>query len=164
MIMRKLTGLVSLTFLAFPLLLLAGMAGCASTEPYGNFLGANAPATVNERLAADSVRQLVTLYPPASTRFDLGQPTPDAYGSALLESLRSKGYAILEFDTDLAAPADQPAAAGAGAGLRLRYVVDAPASTNLYRVTVMVGAKSLSRAYVAQNDTVAPAGAWVRKE
>ena len=165
MIMRKPTGLSGLTSFAFPLLLLAGLAGCASTEPYGNFLGANAPASVNERLAADSVRQLVTLYPPASTRFNLGQPTPDAYGSALLESLRTQGYAILEFDADLAAPADQPAAAGAaGSGLSLRYVVDAPPSTNLYRVTVMVGAKSLSRAYVAQNDTVAPAGAWVRKE
>ena len=164
MIMRKLTGFSGLTFLAFPFLLLAGLAGCASTEPYGNFLGANAPATVNESLAADSVRQLVTLYPPASTRFDLGQPTPDAYGSALLESLRSKGYAILEFDAELAASADQPAAAGAGGpGLSLRYVVDAPISTNLYRVTLMVGTKSLSRAYVAQNDTVAPAGAWVRK-
>jgi hypothetical protein len=29
---------------------------------------------------------------------------------------------------------------------------------------VTVGQKSLSRAYLAQNDRVAPAGAWVRKE
>jgi hypothetical protein len=43
-------------------------------------------------------------------------------------------------------------------------VLDAAASPNLYRVTVMVGQKSLSRAYLAQNDRVAPAGAWVRKE
>ena len=156
MIMRKLLGHAPLMFL------LAGLAGCASIEPYGNFLGANAPATLNEKLAADTVKQLTVLYPPASTRFDLGQPTPDAYGSALVESLRIKGYAILEFEPDEAASADNPNPAGAG--LRLRYVLDAPASTNLYRVTVMVGAQSLSRAYVAQNDTVAPAGAWVRKE
>jgi hypothetical protein len=38
------------------------------------------------------------------------------------------------------------------------------ASPNLYRVTVTVGQKSLSRAYLAQNNRVAPAGAWVRKE
>ena len=156
MTMRKLMGLAPLLFLS------AGLAGCASTEPYGNFLGANAPATLNETLAADTVKQLVTLYPPASTRFDLGQPTPDAYGSALVESLRIKGYAILEFEPDEAAPTDNPNAAGPG--LNLRYVLDAPASTNLYRVTLMVGSQSLSRAYVAQNDSVAPAGAWVRKE
>ena len=156
MTMRKLMGLAPLLFL------LAGLAGCASIEPYGNFLGANAPATLNEKLAADTVKQLTVLYPPASTRFDLGQPTPDAYGSALVESLRIKGYAILEFEPDEAASAGKPNTAGPG--LSLRYVLDAPASTNLYRVTVMVGSQSLSRAYVAQNETVAPAGAWVRKE
>jgi len=156
MTMRKLLGHAPLLFL------LAGLAGCASIEPYGNFLGANAPATLNERLATDTVKQLTVLYPPASTRFDLGQPTPDAYGSALVESLRIKGYAILEFEPDEAASADNPSTAGPG--LSLRYVLDAPASTNLYRVTVMVGSQSLSRAYVAQNETVAPAGAWVRKE
>jgi hypothetical protein len=100
--MRKLLGHAPLLFL------LAGLAGCASTEPYGNFLGGpHAPATLNERLAADTVKQLTVLYPPASTRFDLGQPTPDAYGSALVESLRIKGYAILEFEPDEAAPADK---------------------------------------------------------
>ena len=156
MTMRKLLGHAPLLFL------LAGLAGCASIEPYGNFLGANAPATLNEKLAADTVKQLTVLYPPASTRFDLGQPTPDAYGSALVESLRIKGYAILEFEPDEAASTDNPDTARPG--LSLRYVLDAPASTNLYRVTVMVGAQSLSRAYVAQNETVAPAGAWVRKE
>ena len=61
MTMRKLMGLAPLLFLS------AGLAGCASTEPYGNFLGANAPATVNESLAADTVQQLVTLYPPAGS-------------------------------------------------------------------------------------------------
>ena len=156
MTMRKLMGLAPLLFLP------VALAGCASIEPYGNFLGANAPATLNEKLAADTVKQLTVLYPPASTRFDLGQPTPDAYGSALVESLRIKGYAILEFEPDEAAPMDNPNTAGSG--LNLRYVLDAPARTNLYRVTVMVGSQSLSRAYVAQNDTVAPAGAWVRKE
>jgi hypothetical protein len=109
MTMRKLLGHAPLLFL------LAGLAGCASTEPYGNFLGANAPAALNERLAADTVKQLTVLYPPASTRFDLGQPTPDAYGSALVESLRIKGYAILEFEPDEAAPAGNPEHRRAGA-------------------------------------------------
>ena len=73
----------------------------------------------------------------------------------VLRWLRAKGYALVEFKE--AAPATAP-------GLSLHYVLDAVASPNLYRVTVMVGQKSLSRAYLAQNNRVAPAGAWVRKE
>jgi len=135
-------------------LLAMALAGCASTAPYGNF-ATHPPAGLEERIAADTVKQLVTLYPPARTRFHLGQSTPDAYGSALVEALRAKGYALVEFKD--AAPAAAPA-------LSLHYVLDAAASPNLYRVTVTVGQKSLSRAYLAQNDRVAPAGAWVRKE
>lgn len=135
-------------------LLAMALAGCASTAPYGNF-ATHPPAGLEERIAADTVKQLVALYPPARTRFHLGQPTPDAYGSALVEALRAKGYALVEFKE--AAPATV-------SGLSLYYVLDAAASPNLYRVTVTVGQKSLSRAYLAQNDRVAPAGAWVRKE
>ena len=135
-------------------LLAMALAGCASTAPYGNF-ATHPPAGLEERIAADTVKQLVALYPPARTRFHLGQPTPDAYGSALVEALRARGYALVEFKE--AAPAAAP-------GLSLNYVLDAAASPNLYRVTVTVGQKSLSRAYLAQNDRVAPAGAWVRKE
>jgi hypothetical protein len=130
------------------------LAGCASTAPYGNF-ATEPPAGLEERIVADTIKQLVALYPPARTRFHLGQPTPDAYGSALVEALRARGYALVEFKE--AAPATAPA-------LNLHYVLDAAASPNLYRVTVTVGQKSLSRAYLAQNDRVAPAGAWVRKE
>ena len=139
---------------ALSALLVMALAGCASTAPYGNF-ATEPPAGLEERIVADTVKQLVTLYPPARTRFHLGQPTPDAYGSALVEALRAKGYALVEFKE--AAPATAP-------GLSLHYVLDAAASPNLYRVTVTVGQKSLSRAYLAQNDRVAPAGAWVRKE
>ena len=139
---------------ALSALLVMALAGCASTAPYGNF-ATHPPAGLEERIAADTAKQLVALYPPARTRFHLGQPTPDAYGSALVEVLRAKGYALVEFKE--AAPATVP-------GLSLHYVLDAAASPNLYRVTVTVGQKSLSRAYLAQNDRVAPAGAWVRKE
>ena len=139
-------------------LLAMALAGCASTAPYGNF-ATHPPAGLEERIAADTVKQLVALYPPARTRFHLGQPTPDAYGSALVEALRAKGYALVEVK---ASP--QEAAPATAPGLSLHYVLDAVASPNLYRVTVMVGQKSLSRAYLAQNNRVAPAGAWVRKE
>ena len=143
---------------ALSALLVMALAGCASTAPYGNF-ATEPPAGLEERIATDTVKQLVTLYPPARTRFHLGQPTPDAYGSALVEALRAKGYALVEVK---ASP--QEAAPATAPGLSLHYVLDAVASPNLYRVTVMVGQKSLSRAYLAQNNRVAPAGAWVRKE
>ena len=35
---------------------------------------------------------------------------------------------------------------------------------NLYRLTLMVGNQSITRPYLAQNGTFAPAGYWVRKE
>ena len=143
---------------AFLALLVVGLAGCATTAPstYGNFTQ-SAPAAFNQTMADDAAKQLVAVYPPASTRFDLQHATPDAFGSSLVESLRAKGYALLEF---------KPAApdATATAGKPLRYILD-QAESNLYRVTLLVGNQSLTRAYsAAQNGTLYPAGAWVRKE
>ncbi len=45
-----------------------------------------------------------------------------------------------------------------------RYVVDQASGSNLYRVTLLVGAQTLTRAYLTQDDRVNPAGAWARKE
>lgn len=80
---------------AFLALLVVGLAGCATTAPstYGNFTQ-SAPAAFNQTMADDAVKQLVAVYPPASTRFDLQHATPDAFGSSLVESLRAKGYAL----------------------------------------------------------------------
>jgi hypothetical protein len=158
---------------AFVALLLVGLAGCATTNsPYGNF-AQNSPAADDQKMADDAVKQLVAVYPPASTRFDLHQVTPDAFGASLVESMRAKGYALLEFKP---APAGQQGRAATAAsdatatpapaapGLPLRYIVDQAAGSNLYRVTLLVGNQSLTRAYSAQNGSVFPAGAWVRKE
>jgi hypothetical protein len=152
-------------------LLVAGLAGCASSGPYGNYAGTSLDR--NQTMAEATVSKLIALYPPAQTRFNLQQPTTDAYGAALVQSMRDKGYALLEYATQgqgRAASSATPASAAANAaaatsGLDLRYIVDAPASTNLYRVTVLVGAQSISRAFtVAPDGKLYPAGAWVRKE
>jgi hypothetical protein len=149
------------------LLCAVGLAGCASApSPYGNFIR-EAPEGVGRTVAEDVVRQLTVVYPPANTRFDLQQPTPDPFGTLLMQSLRAKGYAVQE---GAAAPVAQGRtaggeggmAAGAPAILPLRYVFDRAA--DLYRVTLLVGDQSLTRAYLAQNGAVHPAGAWVRKE
>jgi hypothetical protein len=147
-------------------LLVAGLAGCASTGPYGNY--ADASLDRNQTMVEATVSKLVALYPPAQTRFNLQQPTTDAYGAALVQAMRDKGYALLEYAPQGQGSAASSAAASAtvaAPGLDLRYVVDAPASTNLYRVTVLVGAQSISRAFtVAPDGKLYPAGAWVRKE
>lgn len=146
---------------AFVALLLVGLAGCATNQPYGNF-AQNSPAAYDQKMADDAVTQLVAVYPPASTRFDLLHPTPDAFGASLVESLRAKGYALLEFKPD--APVAPNATTQATPGKSLRYVLDQAPGANLYRVTLLVGNQSLTRAYVAQDGSVYAAGAWVRKE
>lgn len=142
------------------------LAGCAApVKHYGNFVAEPAPGSLNQTLAADTVKQLMALYPPASTRFDFKQSTPDAYGAALVESLRTNGYALLEFKPEDANQDTKPEIpAMESVGLSFNYILDAPATTNLYRVLVIVGPRTLSRAYLVQNNTIAPAGAWARKE
>jgi hypothetical protein len=164
------------TFLALRLAGLAGLAGlvglgslagCATPErsAYGNFTQ-SAPPAMEQTLADDAVKQLAALYPPASTRLDLQQATPDAFGSRLVESLRAKGYALLEFKpgAKTAALPGTSTDRAAGAGKPLRYILD-QLDANLYRLTVRVGDQSITRAYApAQSGTLRPAGAWVRKE
>lgn len=159
-----------------------GLAGCATHAPYGNFV--ENPAGLNQQeIASDTVEKITELYPPAKTRFELKQPTPDAFGTALVRGLRDRGYALLEFDPE-AAKAQQrqqatrstrtapnaeatPAPANpapTGSGLPLRYVFDQFTGTNMYRVTIMVGNESLTRPYSQESGGIVPAGYWVRKE
>jgi hypothetical protein len=130
------------------------LAACAS--PYGNFIK-SAPTSLNDKLVADTVKQLVALYQPASTHFEIDQSTSDGYGNALVKQLRAKGYAVKAVEPTFIETHETIAGA-----LRLRYVLDAPA--NLYRLTVSVDHKTITRAYVEQNNMIIPAGAWIQKE
>jgi hypothetical protein len=140
--------------------LVLALVGCAATPrttaPQGNYL----PGGIDQsRLAADAVRQLAALYPPARTSLRLQQPASDPFGTALLKGLRASGYAVTE---DSAAPAKAAGAPQGQAGMPLYYVAD-PAGP-VFRVMLTVGSESLTRAYVQLNGTVVPAGQWVRKE
>jgi hypothetical protein len=152
--MRKITFIV---------LLLVGLSGCATTQSrYGNFLPPTS-AAYNKTMAEDAVKQLLILYPPASIRFDLQQTTPDNFGITLVELMRAKGYALMETKPELPVQRDNEAT-NSSTGLSLRYILDQVDSLNLYRVTLLVGHQSMTRAYLVQDSTVHPAGLWSRKE
>ncbi len=152
-------------------LLAAGLAGCASdpvTVNYGNYAQVAIPSD-GKSMADDMAKKLVTLYPPARTRFNLRQATPDAFGASLVAALRTKGYALAEFKADAGTGAPVktlPAVAKAGqvGDVSLAYVVDQPLDSGLYRVTVVVNSQSLTRLYSAKDGAIAPAGYWIRKE
>jgi hypothetical protein len=148
------------------------LVGCATSPPppvYGNFV-ISPDAVHSKKIAADAVKQLEALYPPARTRFNLQQVTPDPFGTALVTNLRARGYALLELPTAASAQPKEPRkdattrAASAPDNMTLSYVLDRPVDLDLYRVTLVIGEKSLSRLYQSKDSTVAPAGSWVRKE
>lgn len=149
-------------------LILGGCASAPGAAAYGNY--ATGSPAFHQKLAADAILQLAALYPPARTRFNIAQPTPDPFGQALVAGLREKGYAVEEAKPAGATPppsALEKATSGpekGAAGLDLGYVVDQPGTGNLYRLTLAIGSQSLTRAYVAQNGSTYAAGSWVRKE
>jgi type IV secretion system protein TrbH len=139
-------------------LTLVGLAACAAQ--YGNFIphtGQKNAAANEKKMASDVVKKLSVLYPPAVTRFDLLQGTADDFGACLVQSMRARGYAVLEYEakTRTVSP-----------GLSLSYIVDQVKDSGLYRVTVTINRRqSLDRVYqVAQDGLVYPAGSWMRKE
>ena len=132
-------------------LLLFLAAGCAKRSPYGNFV-ASAPLDA-DLLARDATHALVTFYPPALTRIRIPELSPDAFGAALVEGLRKRGYAV-----------DSGPALGDEAGKLLRYVVDSAGDNALYQVTLLVDGHTLARPYRLEKGVLAPAGLWVHKE
>ncbi|SEG06896.1 conjugal transfer protein TrbH [Nitrosomonas ureae] len=142
--------------LSMPILLFM-LAGCATT-PYGNFVAAN-DDTHNKSIAHDVTQQLIALYPPASTQFNLQHPTTDSFGDALVESLRTGGYAIIEHQKPSHNTSTDTSSSG---GMTLGYIFDR--MDGLYRLTVLVDQHVLTRAYISSENTINPAGYWVRKE
>ena len=135
---------------------LSSLSGCATVHK--EHFTTPVPVALGNSLAADAIKQLQALYPPAQTQFNIGQPVPktDSFGTSLVLQMREKGYAVQTYDST------QPAAV---AGLNTHYTVDKPASSlfrGLYRVQLTVGKATLTRAYTAGNNTAVPAGAWAK--
>jgi hypothetical protein len=149
--------------ITFIVLLLVGLSGCVTTQSrYGNFLPPTS-AAYNKTMAEDALKQLLILYPPASTRFDLQQTTPDTFGTTLVETMRVKGYALLESNPELPVRRSNKTQ-NSPTGTSLRYILDQVNSLNLYRVTLLIGNQAMTRAYRVQDSTVHPAGLWSHQE
>lgn len=136
------------------LALFISLVACAAR--YGNFMR-NTTQVNDKKMADDVAKKLATLYPPALTRFDLQHASTDYFGTCLIASMRTRGYAVLEY---------RARGKKGRAGVPLSYAVDQLKGTGLYRVTVLIDRQqSLNRVYkVAQDGVLYPAGYWVRKE
>lgn len=142
----------TLSFLFF----LTFLAGCA-TQPYGNYVENNS-STYSKTMADDVAQQLMLLFPPASTRFNMQHQASDSFGAALTENLRVSGYAVHDYKkTQRTAPG-----ANLDEGTSLGYILDR--SKEVYRLSVVVDEQILTRAYMPYKDAIYPAGAWTQKE
>jgi len=140
------------------LILLFALAGCATTQ-YGNYVEDNSE-THNSIIASDAAYQLMQIYSPASTRFNMQHPTTDPFGAALIRSLRTGGYAIQENSKSSLAGSDNTTEKNNGA--TLAYIFDQ--SSDVYRLSIMIDEKILTRAYMPHEEGVVPGGSWVLKE
>ncbi|MDE0877086.1 SPOR domain-containing protein (plasmid) [Sphingobium limneticum] len=126
------------------------LTGCAMTTARLGSNAAVATAPEAQAMAADSLAELVKLYPPAISRLAIdASASDDVFGHALTDGLRKRGYAVVEGSRK--AKADPSA-------VPLRYVVDQP-MTGYYRVMLRVGEQSLTRGYTTEGG-VAPSAGW----
>ena len=156
-------------------LLLLPLAACATPPPapltlaHGNYAQASPEQELS--LVSDVVKRLMIAYPSASTRLNLLHPARDAFGVALLASLRGHGYAVSEREgvAKTTVPSVQPGKEPlfqnpVTAGVRdFRYIVD-KADTDVFRVSLWIGARSMSRAYQSTSGKSAAVSPWMNGE
>jgi len=168
--MRIFSGLSHFSFLGV-FLVLAALGGCASTDNYGNFIK-DEPSAAQNQLAKDSAKQLEKLYSPAKTHLVLQHETPDAFGKALVASLREAGFAVQTFDKHQSKPKPTPHTAqrllpvnpNEPVQLELAYILDQAGEAGLYHLTLFLNQQSLTRLYRLDDNRFIAAGDWVRKQ
>jgi len=164
----------------------------ACAPHYGNY--ANISGAYNATMADDTADELSRLYPPASTHLTLSQPTVDEFGMELVKQLRQMGYAVENSDaianlfsspapkitessdkkdwsknhanaepTSVSEIKPNESGSAQGASRPIGYIVD-HLGENLYRVTISIDSRLLSRVYSSSGKGITPAGAWTRKE
>ncbi|TXI38117.1 MAG: conjugal transfer protein TrbH [Nitrosomonas sp.] len=154
------------------------LSGCAMNQPYGSFIQNPSPSfsQYSKVMADDVADQIGRIYPAATTQFDLRHNANDEFGQALIDKLRSDGFAVLEntgpANSFLAAINSPEANENLNTliseeniqnpGLALGYIIDQ--SDDLYHVSILIEDQQLTRAFITQSGQIQPAGLWVRKE
>jgi type IV secretion system protein TrbH len=147
----------------FILLLSMLVLSACSTAQYGNFLKpTQKTGSIGQKIADDAVHRIATLYPPAKTSLAFEQPTPDAFGIALIKGLRDKGYSVGEFVPPKKAFGGK-VRQSTPQGLPVHYILD-KSKAGMYRLAVMIGKQAVSRPYTVKDGGVVPAGPWAREE
>lgn len=149
------------TFVCIALLLCCGCINRTKPELYGNFALAESTALVH-----DAMILIQSAYPPAKTRFVLMQTADDAFGVALLKTLRASGYAVDEYTPpakgDKYMPVDEPPRVFAFA-----YVLDYSEPGEL-QLVLNIGDEIYSRTYAVTGEgrdaSYAPGAYWTRKQ
>lgn len=137
--------------LVFIALIISFCVGCATQ--YGSSVKNNSDA--NEIIAIDSLAKIAELYLPAKTTFSLVHPVSekDIFAQTFVNGLRDRGYAVDEYKKGIAP-----------AGVSLSFSLDELRGENLFRVSLGVGDKVITRAYMNDAGLITQASAWAFKE
>lgn len=152
--------------IVFAIVLSVMISGCSGqshkAQSYGNFAQVDSVGLVQ-----DAMTMLTALYPPAQTRLQMVQDTSDPFGAALVENLRANGYAVLE-DARPSRGDKYAEFAAKPDGAAFGYLVDRMGTDDEIRITLNIGAESVSRLYRVQEHAngpnYLPAGHWVRRQ
>ncbi len=131
------------------------LVGCSSSK-YGNYTQ-NLPE-FNSVLAQNAYTQLSILYPPSTSSFTLSHEFNDEFGINLYEKLKSGGYAIYQ-------PTNQNNQNNQNVepGIELAYVID-KTENDMYRVTLFVDGKQLTKCFLIKDGKVTSVGFWTKQE
>lgn len=153
-----------IAILSVAMLVLVVLCGCIKRpgSKFGNFAKAD-----SVELVQDAMNVLMANHPPAKTRLALVQETGDAFGVSLVEKLRENGYAIAEFVKPAKGDKYLPAVEKPD-GMPFAYVLDRLDKGDELRVSLHIGAESLSRLYFVQKSgdelRYVPQGFWTRRQ
>lgn len=158
--------------------LLAFLAACAAPPRFTQPKDAQS-AAFEERIAADTVKQIARLFPPAKTQLNVVSAAPGSFGPLLADRLRGQGFGVSEtieakprafpfsfndeFRPGSGTPGPGSVPVAAAPGIELRYLLDPPHAGSISRITIRIGGAVLARAYLTDSHNpgaAAPAGAW----
>lgn len=133
------------------LIMVIFLVGCSNSK-FGNYTK-DLPKNYNEVFAQNAYTQLSIIYPPSTSIFILSHEFNDEFGVNLYEKLKDGGYVIYQ-------PTNEK---NEETGINLGYVID-KTEKNLYRVTLFVEGKQLTKCFLIKDGKVTSFGFWTRQE